>query len=224
MFTNKQIRDMSLVERLSNFSEKKSNGCVEYSGTIESTGYGSLRFKGKRYKAHRAAYIAHKGQIPKGLQVNHTCDNKKCINPDHLWVGTQKENMDDMKNKGRDNRIGRKGSKSHMTKLTEDDVQLIRGKFINGASRAELSKEYKLSKTALRNILANESWQHVGLGCESAKMCRKNYAKKLTLEEVREIKKLLEADFITRDALAEMFNVTVGNIDLIKANKIWKNI
>ena len=67
----------------------------------KSTEYGSIWFKGKTEYAHRVAYLVFKGEIPSGLEVMHSCDNPKCINPDHLKLGTHQENMNDMKSKGR---------------------------------------------------------------------------------------------------------------------------
>lgn len=70
-------------------------------------GYGQIKVGKKMVSAHRISYLIHKGEIPKDLQVLHSCDVRSCVNPDHLFLGTQQENMDDMINKGRAKRIGR---------------------------------------------------------------------------------------------------------------------
>jgi len=80
---------------------KYPNGCWEWIAALDTYGYGQCRFNGKLYKAHRLFYSLFKGPISKGLFVCHSCDNKKCVNPDHLWLGTVQDNSDDMKNKGR---------------------------------------------------------------------------------------------------------------------------
>lgn len=77
------------------------NGCWEYTGARVSKGYGRFSIQRKHVYAHRAAYLLMKGQIPEGLLVLHSCDNPSCFNPDHLRVGTQKENLDEMRFKGR---------------------------------------------------------------------------------------------------------------------------
>ena len=77
--------------------------------------------------AHRASYEAFVGQIPKGMYVCHACDNVACVNPNHLFLGTQKQNLQDMKTKGRSTR----GEKNAMSKLTENDVRTIKKFFRN---------------------------------------------------------------------------------------------
>ena len=85
----------------------ETNGCWEWKKSTFKGGYGAITINGKQFSAHRASYECFVGEIPEGLHVLHKCDNPRCINPDHLWVGTHKENMLDKMAKGRDNVKGR---------------------------------------------------------------------------------------------------------------------
>jgi len=79
----------------------KNDGCWLWIGTKNTQGYGDFRCNKKRYGSHRFSYIVYKGEIPKGIFVLHSCDNPACVNPDHLWLGTAKDNSIDMYSKNR---------------------------------------------------------------------------------------------------------------------------
>lgn len=79
----------------------KDTGCWEWQGAKNNIGYGFIRDGDKMRTTHRVAYEIYRGPIPEGMCVLHKCDNRKCVNPEHLWLGTRQDNADDMINKGR---------------------------------------------------------------------------------------------------------------------------
>lgn len=113
--------------------------------------------------AHRVSYELHKGIIPEGLYVRHSCDNPACVNPEHLLLGTQKDNMKDMINRNRQS----KGSKRFCAKLNEQQVIEIRNLYATGNyTYADLAKMYGLSvvsrsSNTIRYIIARKTWKHL---------------------------------------------------------------
>jgi hypothetical protein len=98
---------------------KKSDGCWEWTGRVTSGRYGSFTIKGRQYGSHRVSYMLFKGNIPKGLNICHECDNVKCVRPSHLWPGTQTQNIYDMMSKGRHVKV----NKSHCPQGHEYSIE-----------------------------------------------------------------------------------------------------
>lgn len=142
---------------------EKTNGCWEWKGRLNKGGYGKF---GAGRIASRLQYIYYYGPIAKELQVCHTCDNRRCVNPDHLFLGTAADNLKDMTQKGRRAR----GSKIASSVLTEEIVLEIRKKRLEGWKYKELEATYNLIRRHVHSICKNQMWQHVPLGEET-----KNY-------------------------------------------------
>lgn len=126
-------------------------------------GYGIIAIggrKGRMIYAHRFSYeIAH-GEIPNEMKVLHECDNPICVNPAHLFLGTQADNMRDMNRKGRHADV--KGEKNRFHKLTAEQVRYVRNRFATGAAtRKELAVEMGVTTFAIQCIINRKTWKHV---------------------------------------------------------------
>lgn len=137
----------------------RESGCHEFTGCLDNSGYGKASSGGVIDRTHRISWREHHGAIPDGMCVLHKCDNRKCVNPDHLFVGTKKDNCDDMMRKGR----GRKaqGSEHHIAKFTEQDIERIREAHLFGARQVDLAAVYGVHQTCISRITRRAGWRHV---------------------------------------------------------------
>lgn len=149
---------LSLSERFwSKVSKKEENECWEWNGTKHISGYGILRVNGKNEYSHRIGYQIMIGTISKNLFVLHSCDNPSCCNPKHLWLGTYKDNSDDMIRKRR--RRSDKGELNPQHKLTEKQVVEIRSLYSTGKyTQRELGKKYNVTQGQISRIIRNMEW------------------------------------------------------------------
>ncbi|HHQ8913236.1 TPA: HNH endonuclease [Bacillus cereus] len=136
----------------------KGNGCFECtSHTLNSGGYAEYWFNRKKYVMTRYIYQECFGDIPDELMVRHKCDNPKCINPEHLELGTSQDNVDDMVNRGRQ----AKGETSGTSILSNSDVKQIKYMLSRKYSCAEISRMYGVSRTCINSIKLNKTWRHI---------------------------------------------------------------
>jgi len=146
---------------LERFEEKvlaeNDNGCTIYTGAKYHGGHGAFYMDGKQVHAHRVAYELYVGEIPKDMCVCHKCDVPSCVNPDHLFLGTQADNMQDKLNKGRQ----LKGSDIKSSKLDESLVSSIKRRLREGARQIDLVRELGVSKQIISSIAVNRTWRHV---------------------------------------------------------------
>ncbi len=138
-------------------------GCWLWRGSGKGNGYGSFVMDGKTWPAHRAAYLIFNGSQPGKLDVCHRCDNRACVNPDHLFLGTRQENMDDCRRKGRTARGSRLGPRAgeHGTaaKLTWDDVRNIRA---SDAPSKQLAARFNITSDNINRIRRHDTWKEMG--------------------------------------------------------------
>jgi len=109
-------------------------------------------------KAHRYAVERKSGQIPLGMIVMHICDNPKCVNVDHLQVGTQTDNVRDMDAKGRRVNNQPRGIASYNAKITDDDVRNIRS---DKRRQVDIAASYGIAQTVVSKIKLYQAWSHV---------------------------------------------------------------
>jgi hypothetical protein len=149
-----------ISERFFEKVEKTSN-CWNWMGALSSKGYGYFWLENKMELAHRISWILIHGYIPEGFEVMHECDNPKCVNPDHLFLGTHAQNMADMKNKNRAGRNWRKGSQCAHAKLDEEQVKKIIHEIKLGRAHINLAHEFGVSRTAITAIATGRNWKHI---------------------------------------------------------------
>lgn len=148
-------------ERIKKHITIDENGCWNWQGANRN-GYGRLiigsRTDGTRHSesAHRYSWMVYKGDIPENYEVCHHCDNKACINPEHLFLGTRQDNIDDRERKGRNNHVV--GEKCWQSKFTPDDIVNIRRSKLSSRS---IAKFYKVNKSSIQAIRNGETWKHL---------------------------------------------------------------
>lgn len=146
----------SLQERFYN-KVKKTQSCWLWVGTKNGRGYGVIGDGGKLLLAHRVSYRLFNGDLLIGLCVLHKCDNTSCVNPDHLWLGSQRENMRDKCLKGR--ACGSKGVRNGRAKLNENLVKEIRRLYkTQEFSHTGLAEVFNVSKATIYYITNNINW------------------------------------------------------------------
>jgi hypothetical protein len=140
---------------------EKTETCWNWTGCKHEKGYGLFSVKNRNRRAHRVSYEMHCGKIPDGMQVLHDCDNPSCVRPDHLFLGTNADNMADKCAKGREAHVGQKGSANARAKLTEDQVLAIRA--ASGRHR-QIALSFGISRRSISDIKAGRRWTHVSTG------------------------------------------------------------
>lgn len=134
---------------------ERGDGCWEWQGLIEGYGYGVLDHNRMRYRAHVLALEFDGRPVPKGMLACHHCDNRKCVRPSHLYVGTHKSNIADARSRLRFAR----GITNSPTKLTEEDVRQLRR--LSGVSYAEAGRMFGVSRPTATRAMKGITWRHI---------------------------------------------------------------
>lgn len=138
----------------------RDGGCWGWDGAFDSKGYGQI-WSGKRLLlAHRASWELHNGEIPTGLLVLHKCDNTACVRPDHLFLGTQMDNLTDCRNKGR--MVVARGERAAHTKLTAEQVLQIRAMHVPGkVGFKRIAKLFGVKWQSVQAVILRKAWAHI---------------------------------------------------------------
>jgi hypothetical protein len=167
---------MSVSDRFARYVECcPMSGCWLWSGAPNRQGYGRLLVAGRAVKAHRLSYEMHKGAIPDGMSVLHRCDTPACVNPAHLFVGSQVANIADMDAKGRRRfgHIAPRGSASPRAILSEDVVLDLRRRKASGETlnQTEIAKAMGVAVSCVSRAVNGVTWKHLadGEGSEPAR-------------------------------------------------------
>lgn len=133
--------------------------CWEWQAGTFTGGYGAFQYRGRPVGAHRMSFVFANGTdaIPAPLCVLHHCDNRRCVNPSHLFLGTNDDNMADCVAKGR----MRRGEQHPRAKLTDEHVATIRQQLANGCTQQRIADEYGVSRPLIKLIKQNKIWRHL---------------------------------------------------------------
>lgn len=158
------VKARPVKDRILERCELAASGCWMWTGSVSTDGYGCITIRSGRskkttFRTHRIAYEELIGPIPIGLWVLHKCDEPRCCNPKHLFLGDAKANAVDRQKKSR----GRKqnGSLHHNARFTEADIPIIRRQRLDGKSIAQLAREWNVTFMTISTICSRRHWKHV---------------------------------------------------------------
>jgi HNH endonuclease len=152
------VKECSMKCKLLNRSKKEGN-CLIWTRAPNSSKYGRFNQNRKNYSPHRASYETFNGEIPNGYLVLHKCDNPRCINPKHLFLGTHKENTHDMMKK--DRMANFKGENNSKAILTENQVLEIRKLHSKGMKTKEIANLYNVKYYTCLDVVNRRNWRHI---------------------------------------------------------------
>ena len=165
------LREKRIARFWSHVDVRGPSDCWNWKHRVNRSGYGEIRFwgaddRGQYRSAHRFSYELVHGLLPKtpyggyhGIVIAHRCDNRRCVNPAHLFATTQKGNLDDCLTKGRGNKAF--GEDAGRARLSEQDVEQIRARAFNGEERGSIADDFGITKQSVVDICSGKTWRHL---------------------------------------------------------------
>jgi hypothetical protein len=154
------MNNLSIEDRFWQKVQKTASCWLWTASKFKGKGYGQFQVNGSPKRAHRVSWEFHRGPIPEGLQVLHECDNQSCVNPDHLFLGTQLANMQDKVAKNRQAR----GHQNGRAKMTWSEVRDARAAHLLGESYSAIAKRLGVGKTTIALMLNGITWKELPCG------------------------------------------------------------
>ncbi len=161
MFAIKRCNQKSALPMPARFFDRLAFGasdCWIWRGHTDEIGYGRIAYAGEN-KAHRVAWVLFRGEIPGGLRVLHKCDVRQCVNPAHLFLGSQADNVRDMYAKGRNKQSPQPGERNGMARLTNEQAAKIRQMVAAGSKQIEACRRFGVSPMTVSRIVRGKAWK-----------------------------------------------------------------
>lgn len=221
---NQALRGLPVDQRFRRSYREMPNGCWQWQAGLDADGYGLFSgvWNDVRYKrAHRFSWAFHSlSEIPKDMMVCHSCDNRRCVNPAHLWLGEAKDNHADMVSKNRHNRPH--GDLSARAILTEKQVRAI---LSDSRPYGQIAADYGVKMTTVSSIKNRVSWahvevEHVAKNPRGSGSGHRGKSSRITAQIVREIRASAEQG----TALARRFAVSPQLISNIRKGRCWAHV
>ncbi len=157
-----QAHRNTLSDVWNKINKKSDEECWEWKGATTKGGYGSMKLYNKTKYVHRVVYEITYGKFSNDLDVLHKCDNPLCCNPEHLFLGTQQDNVRDMDVKGRRGKTDQKGELNNASKLTKTDIEKIRELNYSGSySQREIGEIFGVGQQCICLIVNHKTWKHI---------------------------------------------------------------
>lgn len=209
-----------------------STACWLWVGKVDTKGYGYTQYDGKPHRTHRLSYSLHNRPISEGKDILHTCDTPCCVQPLHLWPGTQADNVADMDAKGRRGTIKgqRVGEKNPLAKLTDAQVAEIRQRYLaESVMQKDLAREYGVVNSAISHIIRGKRFGGPDIRRSAKENAlaisgERHHEGKLTADAVKLIRIRYAAGDMKLHNLATEYRVTKQMIWRIVHRKVWLHV